>query len=83
MKIPDNVLPLPGTMKVHQVFTEEKGVFKYRDLSCFCRRGFCSCMDLKEYRPLKPVDEKSSSDECEPDFMKEIGNLVHQKKPIL
>ncbi|CAK1583097.1 unnamed protein product [Parnassius mnemosyne] len=83
MEIPDNVLPLPGTMKVHQVFTEEKGVLKYRDLSCFCRRGFCSCMDPKEYRPLKPVDKKSSSDECEPDFMKEIGNLVHtQRKPF-
>ncbi|CAG4942850.1 unnamed protein product [Parnassius apollo] len=83
MEIPDNVLPLCGTMKVHQVFTEEKGVLKYRDLSCFCRRGFCSCMDPKEYRPLKPVDEKSSSDECEPDFMKEIGNLVHpQRNPF-
>lgn len=81
-EIPENIVPLSGTMKLHQVFSEKKGVLKYRYLSCFCKRGFCSCMDPKEYRPLKSMDEQSSSFECDPDFMKEIGNLVRSQRNV-
>ncbi|CAG9783815.1 unnamed protein product [Diatraea saccharalis] len=41
-----------GTMLVHQVFTDTPGELQYRDLSCFCQRGFCSCMSPKTYHPV-------------------------------
>lgn len=50
--LPKNLVPLQGTMQVHQVFTDTLGELQYRDLSCFCQRGFCSCMNPKTYLPV-------------------------------
>ncbi|CAG9789811.1 unnamed protein product [Diatraea saccharalis] len=50
--LPKNLVPLQGTMLVHQVFTDTPGELQYRDLSCFCQRGFCSCMSPKTYHPV-------------------------------
>lgn len=49
--------PLVGTMKVHQMFSESPGKLMYRDLSCYCTRGICSCLKPKEYAPIAPVDD--------------------------
>lgn len=81
--IPENIVPLVGTMKVHQVFTEEAGVLKYRNLSCFCQRGFCSCMNPKHYVPLKNLKtavEQSTPSTCDNNFLSDISNLG-QKRP--
>ncbi|CAH2001538.1 unnamed protein product [Acanthoscelides obtectus] len=49
-------------MRVHQVFTDTPGELKYRDLSCFCQRGFCLCLDPKTYLPVPtPVVGKISN----------------------
>ncbi|XP_063384484.1 uncharacterized protein LOC134670614 [Cydia fagiglandana] len=50
--LPKNLVPLQGTMQVHQVFTDTPGELQYRDLSCFCERGFCRCMNPKTYQPV-------------------------------
>lgn len=50
--ISKDVIPLRGTMQVHQVFSDTPGELKYRNLSCFCQRGFCACLSPKTYQPI-------------------------------
>lgn len=50
--VPKDIIPLRGTMQVHQVFSDTPGELQYRDLSCFCQRGFCACLSPKRYRPI-------------------------------
>ncbi|KAL4719658.1 hypothetical protein ACJJTC_015207 [Scirpophaga incertulas] len=53
--LPD-LCPLVGTMAVHQIIaTDEPGLIKYREVSCFCGdvRGNCSCFDIKMHRLYK------------------------------
>lgn len=69
-QIPRNIKPLQGTLHVHQVFTDIHGELKYRNLGCFCKRGFCDCLQPKIYQPIKVSshtvaensDKNSSSD---------------------
>ncbi|CAH2104091.1 unnamed protein product [Euphydryas editha] len=35
-----------------QVFTDTPGELQYKDLSCFCQRGFYACMNPKTYQPV-------------------------------
>lgn len=71
--LPKNLVPLQGTMQVHQVFTDTLGELQYRDLSCFCQRGFCSCMSPKTYQPVPtPVIDTLSEDVLLDGFDKEI-----------
>ncbi|XP_028175908.1 uncharacterized protein LOC114364103 [Ostrinia furnacalis] len=51
-QLPKNITPLMGTLHVHQVFTTVRGELQYRNLSCFCDRGFCFCLKPKTYRPV-------------------------------
>lgn len=62
--IPKNLLPLPGTKEVHQVFSRICGQLKYRNLSCFCTRGFCACLHPKVYSPI-PAKKKNTTHTCE------------------
>ncbi|XP_069109737.1 uncharacterized protein [Argopecten irradians] len=47
--LPDNVKPVPGTMKIHQVLTAiDSSHITVRDLSCFCKKPLrCSCFTPK------------------------------------
>lgn len=78
-QIPEQIPPLLGTMKVHQVFTEEVGVLKYRNLSCFCQRGFCSCMTPKRYVPFQNTEEKSIPSACDNSYLSDISNLCQKR----
>lgn len=60
--IPSNIVPLKGTMQVHQMFTETRGILKHRVLSCFCEQ-FCSCHGPKTYRPLPETEQQKTVDE--------------------
>lgn len=62
--ISKNLFPLPGTKEVHQVFSRICGQLKYRNLSCFCRRGFCACLHPKVYSPI-PAKKKNTTHTCE------------------
>lgn len=43
-----NLQPLPGTMKLHQLITDEEFCIASRNLSCFCTRPtMCTCFNLK------------------------------------
>lgn len=49
-KVPDELIALPGTMRIHQIITTAKqGCVLYRDLSCFCgpKKGCCECYEPK------------------------------------
>jgi hypothetical protein len=51
-----NLKAIPGTMKVHQLVTDEKQTVSYRDLSCFCQRpNTCTCYNLHyvRFHPIK------------------------------
>lgn len=62
-QLPSNVLPLKGTLHVHQVFTKVRGQLSYRNLSCFCNRSFCTCLQPKIYQPIAcPVSEIKCDD---------------------
>ncbi|CAH0732005.1 unnamed protein product, partial [Brenthis ino] len=50
--IPKNLLPLPGTKEVHQIFSKSYGQLMSRNLSCFCSRGLCECLRPKLYSPI-------------------------------
>ncbi|KAL0851024.1 hypothetical protein ABMA28_006916 [Loxostege sticticalis] len=50
--VPDKLIALPGTMKLHQIITTAKqGSILYRDLSCFCgpKKGGCACYETKTH----------------------------------
>lgn len=34
-QIPENLVPIPGTVRIHQIICQ-KNKLQYRDLSCFC-----------------------------------------------
>ncbi|KAK9888990.1 hypothetical protein WA026_004274 [Henosepilachna vigintioctopunctata] len=50
--IPKNLLPLPGTKEVHQIFSKSHGHLMSRNLTCFCSRGLCECLRPKLYSPI-------------------------------
>ncbi|CAH4031389.1 unnamed protein product [Pieris brassicae] len=52
--LPKNLVPIVP-MHVHQVYTDTLGELQYRDLSCFCQRGFCSFMNPKTYQPIPAI----------------------------
>ena len=68
-------------MQVHQIFTDTLGTLKYRNLSCFCNRGFCLCQNPKVYEPIEKVSEtvsaESSDEEALVDFCtKKVSSKV-------
>ncbi|KAL4702093.1 hypothetical protein ACJJTC_002405 [Scirpophaga incertulas] len=70
--IPDDLKPLPGTIHIHQIITQNcDGSIFYRDVSCYCEsinRGLCKCFDLKEHQLIrkgKPVAKKRSANNPE------------------
>lgn len=78
MTIPNGIIPLKGTMQVHQLFAQHPGSLSYRILSCFCSK-FCSCYDVKTYHPL-PEDvievDSATSDLEEPLPLTDISNMI-------
>lgn len=53
----DDLIPLPGTVKVHQVIVHncDESIL-YRDVSCFCdfnNRGLCKCYYLKKHQLIR------------------------------
>lgn len=73
-EIPTKIVPLCGTMKVHQGFPEEMGSLMYRELSCFCQRGFCAYMYTKTYYPLKEMIAQTKH--SNPATLENITNLI-------
>jgi len=48
---PSTLKPINGTMKVHQLHTDDEYSVSYRNLSCFCQRPtLCSCYNLRRHR---------------------------------
>lgn len=56
--IPSTLLPLKGTMQVHQMFSITCGTLSHRELSCFCKQ-FCCCHNPKTYQPLPEIQLNS------------------------
>nr|XP_053618254.1 uncharacterized protein LOC128679821 [Plodia interpunctella] len=77
VEIPTEIIPLKGTMDVHQLMSQEPGVLSYRSLSCFCHK-FCDCYNLKTYCPLPErvieVNESPTSDLNEP--LTDLTNII-------
>lgn len=73
--IPNDLIPLPGTKDVHQIFSRIRGQVMHRNLSCFCSRAFCECLHPKMYLPSQAARNASSSvNTCED--IPEIDNVV-------
>nr|CAI5864958.1 unnamed protein product [Callosobruchus analis] len=51
-------------MQFHQIFTQTPDLLKYRNLSCFCNRGFCSCQSPKIYKPIPDDNLEDSDEDC-------------------
>lgn len=48
LKCYKDLKPIPGTMKLHQLISEEELCLVFRNLSCFCARPTtCTCYNLK------------------------------------
>jgi len=53
---PKTLKPIHGTMKLHQLLTDEELNVVHRDLSCFCQRPtVCTCYNLRrsQFPPMK------------------------------
>ncbi|XP_013189980.1 uncharacterized protein LOC106134461 [Amyelois transitella] len=53
--IPKNVIPIKGTMKIHQIVIDDNTKIKYKLLSCFdCKKNniCCDCYHTKEHELL-------------------------------
>lgn len=72
--IPDNIRPVPETMKLHQIMSGGQNTIFYRQLSCFCgdRRGLCNCHSSKTHILLDQDQESLVSE----DF-KVLENTYH------
>ncbi|KAA0721693.1 hypothetical protein E1301_Tti014312 [Triplophysa tibetana] len=47
--LPDSVLAVKGTLKIHQVTTAQPGKIQHREISCFCSRpDICQCHNPSE-----------------------------------
>ena len=79
--VPENIVPLQGTMQVHQIFTDTLGTLKYRNLSCFCNRGFCLCQNPQVYDLIEKVSETVSAESL-PWLIFAQKKLVLKFKPI-
>lgn len=63
-QIPENLVPIQGTMRIHQIICHNN-ILWYRDLSCFCgvQRGICACIDVKTHNLIKQSKEQSNSNQ--------------------
>lgn len=55
--IPNKIPVLKGTLSVHQMVTTGNGIFRYRSVSCFCKKNdeLCPCFETKVYNcQIKP-----------------------------
>ena len=62
--LPSTLKAITGTMKIHQLHTDDKLSVSYRNLSCFCQRPtLCSCYDLPRhgFPPQEPRSVSSLS----------------------
>ena len=51
MMCPKTLKPISGTMKLHQLLTDEELHVMHRDLSCFCQRPTtCTCYNLCRFK---------------------------------
>jgi hypothetical protein len=59
---------ITGTMKLHQLLTNEVQVVKHRTLSCFCTRpSVCTCYNLKKFKfPSKAAGQVTAEGSCGP-----------------
>ncbi|CAF4941167.1 unnamed protein product [Pieris macdunnoughi] len=79
--IPSNIVPLKGTMQVHQMYSETRGILNHRVLSCFCEK-FCSCHDPKTYQPLPEIQQQQNtvheflSNEKEDDIIHDVEDFT-------
>ncbi|KAK0132496.1 hypothetical protein N1851_032633 [Merluccius polli] len=50
--MPENITSVPGTMRIHQVVTNEKGHLITRDVSCMCvtqKNVSCKCFNARQF----------------------------------
>ncbi|CAH1104259.1 unnamed protein product [Psylliodes chrysocephalus] len=88
--IPKHILPLPGTMQLHQVFLEDPGILYYRKLTCFCKRGFCRCLNPQVYEPIKKIINQTMPVVCKDAVIQDIQMEIpvefeeanHELQPI-
>lgn len=55
--IPEHIIPIKGTMKLHQILTDGNRTIKYKLLSCFdCNKNICcDCYYTKEHELLPNI----------------------------
>lgn len=54
-----NLKTIPGTMKIHQLFTEKTGSVRYRSVSCECYEKVCDGHDLQSFTFSSICTEKN------------------------
>lgn len=88
--IPNDVVPIQGTMKVHQIATNRDGWIKYKWLSCFdCEKNtYCDCYYTKEHQLIKtntlaatsPKNKKNESHGKQSKSIKKDSSKKAQKR---
>ncbi|KAL4721309.1 hypothetical protein ACJJTC_017461 [Scirpophaga incertulas] len=59
--VPSNLKAIVGTMQIHQIISKVQNEIFYRQLSCFCKRGQCACLNPIKHYFLEKTNSGSSS----------------------
>lgn len=76
----ENITPLQGTMKEHQVFTDAPRKLQYRELSCFCQRDLCVCLNPKVYQTVLCADEHVTDKMSDNKVLCNIANIISEPR---
>ncbi|CAH2093273.1 unnamed protein product [Euphydryas editha] len=83
--IPENIIPIKGTMKLHQIVTDGNTTHKYKMLSCFdCQKNICcDCYYTKEHELLSnTLSEPKASYSNKPQALKKQKPAAKRFKRI-
>lgn len=83
--IPENIIPIKGTMKLHQIVTDGNTTIKYKLLSCFdCQKNICcDCYYTKEHELLSnTLSEPKASCSNKPQALKKQKPAAKRFKRI-
>ncbi|KAM7417161.1 hypothetical protein PAMA_017008 [Pampus argenteus] len=81
--VPTNVPAVKGTLKIHQVTSEEPALIQWREISCFCARPLiCKCYEPSP-ADFRNLSENLPSTNCQQDLKGKFIMVRYESKPFV
>ena len=83
--VPDNLPPVKGTFKIHQIESTEPGKIHHREVSCFCSRqkSPCECGPSVEIQFHNEIENYSPDIEDAEDLTGKFVVVMYDSKPFV